>query len=222
MLHTDTSIRSERLIKQAEEVLATRKSSQYGNATVNIGQMAGLRASSLSFIATVYGDNHSHFSEFDAATDKNYEANAQKAYAILKSIKEEIDEGWIFSVKQIVSAEIFADFIEMAEHLLKQGYKDAAAVMTGSVLEENLRQLCIREKIDTTYEKDGSIINKKADRLNADLAKADIYNKLDQKSVTTWLDLRNNAAHGAYSEYNKEQVAMMLGGVTEFISRTSR
>lgn len=62
---------------------------------------------------------------------------------------------------------------------------------------------------------------KKADRLNSDLAKSEAYTKLDQKSVTAWLDLRNNAAHGKYNEYTKEQVNFMFHGVTEFLARVS-
>ena len=36
--------------------------------------------------------------------------------------------------------------------------------------------------------------------MNNDLACGNSYTKLDQKSVTAWLDLRNRAAHGRYGE----------------------
>ena len=49
--------------------------------------------------------------------------------------------------------------------------------------------------------------------------KAGIYNKLDQKGVTTQLDLRNNAAHGNYSEYDHKQVKMMYDFVFNFLSK---
>jgi hypothetical protein len=55
--------------------------------------------------------------------------------------------------------------------------------------------------------------------LNADLAKAGKYDKGDQKQVTAWLDLRNKAAHGKYTEYTKERVDLMLDGVRNFVSR---
>ena len=61
---------------------------------------------------------------------------------------------------------------------------------------------------------------KKAESMNADLARARVYEKLDQKSVTAWLDLRNKASHGRYDEYEKKQVDLMLQGVRDFISRT--
>ncbi|HMU66801.1 MAG TPA: hypothetical protein PKE57_06640, partial [Cellvibrionaceae bacterium] len=178
--------------------------------------------SALSFIAMVYGNKHSHYTEFDRWVDDSYEYKAQQGHAILLSIQKEIEGGWIFSVKRLVSAEIFKDFLEMAEHLLIQKYKDPAAVMIGSVLEENLRQLCITNNIETDFEKDGIFIPKKADRLNADLANAMIYSKLDQKAVTMWLDLRNKAAHGKYEEYSHVQVELMLQGVTDFLARAGQ
>jgi hypothetical protein len=218
----DLSKRVSQLLEQSTGVLGTKKYNQYGSDYVDSGALSGLRASVLSFIAVVYGKDHSHYSEFDAATNNNYETNAQKGHAILLSIQNEIEGGWVFSVKQLISAEIFSDFLEMAEHLLSQGYKDPAAVMIGSVLEENLRQLCSSNEIDIELEKDGGFVAKKADRLNSDLAKAEIYTKLDQKAVTMWLDLRNKAAHGKYNEYTKDQVELMSQGVTEFLARISR
>ncbi len=49
--------------------------------------------------------------------------------------------------------------------------------------------------------------------------KAGAYPGLDQKNVTAWLGLRNKAAHGQYSEYTKDQVALMIDSVRNFMSR---
>ena len=215
----ELSKRIKQLVEQSQVVLSTKRSDRYTSDYVDSSKLAGLRASVLSFITMVYGKEHSHYSEFNAATDGIHESNVKKGYEILLAIQNEIDGGWIFSVKKLVSAEIFSDFLEMAEHLLAQDYKDPAAVMIGSVLEENLRQLCHSAGIKTEIEKDGALIPKKADLLNSDLAKAGVYTKLDQKSVTAWLDLRNKAAHGKYTEYGKEQVELMMQGVTEFLAR---
>jgi hypothetical protein len=58
-----------------------------------------------------------------------------------------------------------------------------------------------------------------ADRLNADLAKVDAYDKTDQKSVIAWLGLRNYAAHGNYEKYEAGQVGPMIAGTRDFIRR---
>ena len=104
----------------------------------------------------------------------------------------------------------------MAEHLNELGYKDPAAVMTGSVLESHLRQLCKNNLIDTEETRGDKQVPKKADRLNNDLAKKEIYTKLDQKQITTWLDLRNNAAHGKYEQYTAVQVNQFINGLISF------
>ena len=39
------------------------------------------------------------------------------------------------------------------------------------------------------------------DPMNVNLAKADVYLALTKKQITSWADLRNNAAHGNYGTY---------------------
>jgi hypothetical protein len=135
---------------------------------------------------------------------------------ILYALRNDYAAGHLQSFVELVHADIFADFLIMAEYLLQQGYKDPAAVVTGSVLESHLRKLCDKNGIPVVRS-DGS--PKKADTLNSELAGVDVYSKLDQKSVTAWLDLRNKAAHGHYTEYTQEQVVLMLQAVRDFATR---
>jgi hypothetical protein len=187
---------------------------------VNVEGFAEFRTSSLSFVNRVFGGESPNYVELDAKTKGNTKSSADAGIGILKACRSELAGGWLFTTRGIVSSELFSDFLEMAEHLLSEHYKDPAAVMIGSVLEEHLRQLCQRSVIPVTSTKsDGSIVPKTADSLNAELAKENVYLKLDQKNVTAWLGLRNSAAHGKYSEYKEEQVELMLRGVSDFIAR---
>lgn len=172
-----------------------------------------------SFISRLYGDNHNNYNVFRALTQDYSIDELQKSRGVLKAIRNEISSGFINDLKGLVSAELFSDFIEMAEHLLEESYKDPAAVIIGSVLEEHLRQLCTKHEIEITVEKDGKTVSKKASAFNVDLAKKGVLSKLDHKMITAWLDLRNNAAHGKYTEYSKEQVEQFLLGVQSFVSR---
>jgi len=212
--------RVDQLIDMGNEVLRTQMDTDDGS-WVDEAPLKGFRSASLSFIQRVYGEQHPHYKEFDANT-RGYEVrDAEMGLGILKAIRSEIEGGWLFTVKGLVTAEVFADFIEMAEHLLESGYKDPAAVMAGSVLEEHLRQLCNKNGIPVTLQKDGKEVPLKADVLNSELTKAEVYTKLDQKQVTAWLDLRNKAAHGRYDEYNKNQVETMIRGIVEFMARVA-
>ncbi len=135
----------------------------------------------------------------------------------LRALRRDYEDGYLSKVQGLIRSELFADFLEMAEHLLHQGYKDPAAVLVGGVLEEHLRALCAARSIAVVV----SGRFKNADSMNNELGAADVYNKLDHKSVTAWLDLRNKAAHARYDEYTREQVATMLSGVREFAARTT-
>jgi hypothetical protein len=141
----------------------------------------------------------------------------QALAGILQSLKEAHQNNYLSTLQELFHADIFGDFLEMAEHLLESNYKDPAAVMIGSVLEEHLRKICSKCEIPVTTIKDEMAVHKKSDLLNSELEKQGVYNKVQQKQITAWLGIRNNAAHGNYTEYSREQIKIMLTGVRDFI-----
>jgi len=210
--------RTDYLISQGNDVLKTKTPAQFTGPYVDIGLQEGFRTGSLSFIKNLYGERHPYFTDFDARV-LGVGVNATEiGINILRAIKKELENDWFLSIQQLVSASIFSDFLEMSMYLLDQGYKDAAAVMIGSVLEEHLRLLCRNYSIDVTILKHGVPVPKSADAINAELVKAGAYGVLEQKNVTAWLDLRNKAAHGRYSEYTRELVELMYHGVLIFLT----
>ena len=94
-----------------------------------------------SFIASLHGENSLWYRKFSEAA-----GNTDRIYGILKALKHEISYGKV-NFQQVVRAELFSDFLEMAKHLLDKGYKDPAAVMIGGVLEQQLRKLCLKNQI---------------------------------------------------------------------------
>lgn len=211
--------RAEQLVEQAEETLKRATDASGYGRHVPSADFAALRTAALSFIERVFGREHPHYREFDSSVEDVNHYYVERALGILRAVRDELQGGWLVTARGLISAEVFADFLEMAEHLLEEDYKDAAAVMIGSVLEEHLRQLASREGITLTEVRKGRTVRKKAELLNAELRKAGVYNALDQKNVTSWLGLRNNAAHGEYDQYIKDQVVLLLGSVRDFIAR---
>jgi hypothetical protein len=216
----DLQIRIDQLVAQAEAALKSARITQYSTTpSMQSEDWASLRAAGLAFIEATFGRGHSYYGEFDKRLNDTSDYHGRYALGVLKAIRDQIHGGWMETTKGLVTAEVFADFLEMAEHLLDEKYKDPAAVVVGSVLEEHVRQLCIAIGVSVEDALRGSAVARKADSLNADLAKAGKYSKLDQKQVTAWLDLRNKAAHGKYSEYSNEQVVLMLAGVRDLVAR---
>jgi len=223
MKTTDLVRRIDELIEMGKKVQSTiySEGQRYPENLVKDASMTGFRSACLSFIERVYGRAHSHYEQFVAKTNANFFSDSERAIAILEAIRLELQGGWLFEIKSLVTSELFSNFLDQADHLLQQGYKDAAAVMISSVLEEHIRQLCLRHSIEMCDIKEGKTVPRKAERLNAELAKASGYSALDAKQVTAWLGLRNSAAHGEYSAYTKEQVRNMSSGIVEFMVRVA-
>jgi hypothetical protein len=205
------------IIKQIDDVLA--KTTRFAGGAENLSTALNLVLSAIHRLAPPGSTYANSVERYEIQTTKGVTATSvafAAARGTLQALRSDYEAGYLQSVVELIHADIFADFLDMADHLIQQGYKDPAAVVAGSVLEEHLRKLCDKNHI-SVGKPDGS--PKKADTLNADLAAANVYSKLDLKSVTAWLGLRNEAAHGKYAEYTKEQVALMIRSVQDFASR---
>lgn len=134
--------------------------------------------------------------------------------AIVQALRDDIEAGWLSTVEELVHADTFSNFLDMSQELLEKGYRDAAAVIAGAVLEAHLRSLCSKHSLPTMRD-DGS--NLKAEALNSDLRKANVYASHQQKLVAAWQDLRNRAAHGEYGEYDDTDVRHQLMGIRNLL-----
>jgi len=210
--------RVENLINQGKEVLLTKFNHGFhGELLVHCGKQSSFRSASRSFISSLFGENHSYFKDFTNYVQGQGYGETENGIGILESIKNEIEHDYLFTIRDLISSEIFSDFMEMSKYFLDKGYKDAAAVMIGSVLEEHLRSLCTKNSLDVTIEKNGKLVHLRAEELNTNLRKEEVYGVLEQKNITAWLDLRNKAAHGKYDDYTKEQVDLLYQNVLNFI-----
>ena len=142
-------------------------------------------------------------------------ASLTREIGIARALLSDIRNGYLKFFEELLHGDLFGDYLEMAIHLMDNNYKDAAAVIVGSTLEVHIKKLCNKHKISV----DRSGTTKKTDELNSELAREGVYSKQDQKNVTAWLGLRNDAAHGNYSAYTKDQVSLLLQSVRDFITR---
>lgn len=147
--------------------------------------------------------------------DDHSERRAVFMIGLVKGLRADYADGYLRTLEELVHADLFADFLEMGKELLDKGFKDPAAVLAGSVLESHVRQLAEKAGIPVT---DGQGKPRNAEAINADLGKH-VYGTGEQKSVTAWLDLRNDAAHGHYDKYDHKQVALLIESVRAFMGR---
>lgn len=214
--------RIDELIEKGNKVLATHRESppgMIGFTTLDHGIFTEWRSQTLSLLTNFLGGEHVYVEDFKGKVEEGYRNAVRAGQGILRALSEDIQGGYLQNLESLISANIFTDFLEMASHLIEEGYKDAAAVLIGGTLEEHLRRLCLKSSIDIEITTTAGVKPKKADQMNTELSKSNVYSKLDQKNVTAWLDLRNKAAHGEYEKYTNDQVALLLSSVKDFITR---
>ncbi|MGX4585814.1 hypothetical protein [Paenibacillus chitinolyticus] len=202
------------LIEMGQHVHNTRRSSGQrvmSDDRVDTELTSQWVTSTQNLINRVFGKDSVHILKLNKITEHFITYSpAVMIMGILKAAKDDYEHDFLFDIKTLIEAEVFDDFIEQAEFLLNAGYYQPSAVIVGSVLEDSLRKLCVKHEIQLDD-------RPKLDKMNADLAKEGIYNKLTQKQITAYSDLRNKAAHGKWDEFNEEDVRSFITWTRSFM-----
>ncbi len=168
------------------------------------------RAGSLSFLSFVFGENHTHSHLFVTECKVAGPSDVNVGLGVLEAARTDLETGMMGRLDILVAADIFTNFLEMATHLIENGYKDPAASLTGAVLEDGLRKIAEANSVDVKSKDDPSALSYK-------LAQAKVYNRLTQRKIEVWNTVCNNADHGNFNEYKVADVKAMLDGTTSFL-----
>lgn len=180
---------------------------------IHIKLMAQWRTSVLSLLSRVFGRDSPTYNEFQNAmslTQFGLHVQFDQLHSIFLSAKSDFEGGYLFDVRNLVHASVFTDELDQAKHFLDAGHKLPAAVIAGTVLETTLRELC--EQHDDLESAD------KLNRMNDDLAKANVYNASRKSQIKAWADIRNSAAHGKPEEFEPPEVTRMIDGIRDFVA----
>lgn len=178
-----------------------------------LGDYVRWRVRALNLLRRVCGEDSDHYKQLlhicsdDKTKTKSFFFGV--CFGIVEAAKDDFDDEFLLDLRQLLSAEIFADFLGQAEELLQKGYHVAAASLTGAVLEDSLRKLCDRNSL-TLPPKAGM------EMLNVELAKAGVYTTYVQKEIRAKTDIRNRADHGCFDEVERNDVANMIRWVKRF------
>jgi hypothetical protein len=171
------------------------------------------RTTALNLVRRSCGETSDHYKELVRLAEANETSRngfyLSHCFGIAEAAQRDFEAGVLFDMRALIFAELLGDFIEQAEALLEAGYHVPAASLAGAVLEDTLRKLCEKHEIPLP---DSTSI----DRLNADLARVGVYDKLIQKRVTALADIRNNADHGHFERFTKVDVEDLVRWVGAF------
>lgn len=202
------------LIVQLQAVEATKRyenSSYFPGDRVDAELLLNWRVKARNLLLASCGEDSVHYKQFVKSEEPSpYRDSWHETLqlkAVFEAAREDYEGGYLVSVRTLVQAELFDTELDQATVLLTGGYRSAAAVIAGVVLETTLRVMSLRHGVESG----------KLERMNADLAKAGIYTSLVQKRVTSYAGVRNAAAHGNEQEFQQADVSEMITYVARFV-----
>jgi len=207
------------------EEIAARKSNSSDSSSE-----AGARwiSDAGSAIAATFPPGHQIHVQWRSAKDAGkredapylaYQANMNAHKGVFTSAHDQLRTGRLESFVDSVREATEDDLLEQAQIFLEEHYHLAAAVLAGGALEVHLRRLC--EKNQFLIQGHGSI-----DKYNQAIAQARngggsvVYEKADSSQVTSWGQIRNEAAHTPDQfKRTENELKLMISGIRNFISR---
>ncbi len=193
----------------------TPKNVLFAQTYVSYGPFQGWLAQSRFALVSLLSESHVYVKAFDSAVQQNLLGHLNAGVSILERVNHDLANGHFRTLRGLLSAELFDDFLEMANHLLDQDYKDPAAMLIGAVLESALKKIAVDAEVTLKSQEDLSSLNQKC-------ADKGVYNRLQQKQLQVWIGLRNHASHGQFDEYDQDSVERMLSDARTFLSQYIR
>jgi len=173
------------------------------------------RTQAMNLIRRSCGESSDHYQELKRlAENQNSATNPfylEHCLGVVEAAHRDFEAGLLFDVRSLIAADLLGGFMEQAETLLAAGYHVPTASLAGAVLEDTMRKLCEKHGINNPP-------TLGINALNSELFRNDIYDKLIQKRITAIADIRNNADHGNFNKFTKEDVVDMVKWINRFVS----
>lgn len=172
------------------------------------------------FFKTYGGPDNSFYKELNVTINTTYDGHVHRLQGILDSFVDYVRNDLLrsISLEREIQVETVSDFLAQAEQLLndRNVHPAAPAVIIGASLEEFLRNWLEEAGVDMTT------VNLNLDSFSKELRSRDLITKQDLKDITSWGGIRNDAAHGNWSNVeDRNRINLMLGGVNLFMRKYS-
>lgn len=194
----------------------SRRGAVFQLGEANLGRFREWKNRCLDLIRTAVGEE----SEFYRAFPVHYPEHRQDTFhvamehylCILRILRERMRER---PEEEPPSEDLAPSIVEGARHLLRAGFKDAAAIYCRAALEVSLRELCRGHGVGFEA---GDSINKMAQRL----MDAKAVSQGEWRAIQAWATFANAAAYQKYDQYKDDQVEDMIDWLQGFTVKTAQ
>jgi hypothetical protein len=82
------------------------------NDRIDHAKWEPFRAAALSFVSKVFDESHPHYVALTSQLELNFKDRCEAATGILEVMRDEIKAGWHLPLRELLTAELFSDFLE--------------------------------------------------------------------------------------------------------------
>ena len=209
-----------RIIESGEQVLATEIGEGQQKSLVNEQKFHDFRISSLSYLSRIFGEESTYYQSFKSEVSHSTASRTRRGLGMLNSARKELQGDWLETTSGAINRDVLTDMLRLARTQLDDNHYEAAAIITGAVLEKQLRNLCLDKGIKIHNDLDNKAVPKKALQLSGEAYKKKLYSRQDNKDVISWLELYDAVAAGRKDAVTAAQAKSMVGGVLSFLAKT--
>jgi hypothetical protein len=165
----------------------------------------------LNILYAVFGPNSVHYQNFKKIHD-NFDGSTSdfgSARGVFIAAKEDFEGGYIFSLKNTISGEIFGDFVALAKQSLSDDYKEVAAVLACAALEDALKRFASTHGLD--------VEGKAMQQVVAALKSKGFVTGAQKTLLDTMPKIRDYAMHANWDKIKAPDVSSVIGFVEQFL-----
>ncbi len=201
--------RSVELLKDVQKVLDVRQ-----NEGVSLFQVNNLASRGANLIHSVTGAKSVYADNLrNTLKQKSVDAQFDGVVGVLQAFHLDLSKGYLISIRHEVEAIVVSEILTQARKLARtKGVHPAAVVIVAcAAAEEFLRNWCEEKRISIP-EKQRSMA-----KFGQELRRHGHIDLPMERRLQSWVDYRNDAAHGAHWEKITHEIANRLSRWTELI-----
>ena len=207
------------ILTTGEKVVATETGDSQQKSLVSEEKFHDFRITALSYLGRVFGQDSTYHQSFKSEVTQATASRTRRGIGILTGDGKDLQGDWLETTSGAITRDVLTDILRLAKIHLEQHNIRAAAVIAGTVLEKQLRNLCLAKGIKIYNEIQNKAVAKKGLQLTGEAYKRKIYDRQENKEIIAWLELSEKAAVAKGEDITAEQVKTMISGIQSFLTK---
>lgn len=207
------------LIRLGEKVLESETEASHRKSLVSEKEFHDFRISTLSFFSRVFGDKSDYYQSFKAEVTQATPSRTRRGISMLTAASRELQGNWLDTTRGSIVRDVLTDMLRLAQDQLNDGNVKAAVVISGTVLEKLLRNICLEKGIKIHNNIQDKTVPKKALQLSGEAYKKKLYDRQDNKQIINWLELVKTSSAEESASISADQASKLVRGVQNLINK---